>query len=326
MGMQDYIIKRIIMVIPTVLALSIITFTIMHLAPGGPLDYYLAENPLMGRDPVRIETLTKRMGLDKPIWEQYLVWLRNFLTGNLGWSFHTGETVTRKIMGKLGNTVQLMSISLFVSLLIAIPLGVVSAVKQYSKIDNTVMLFSLFGTSMPSFWFALMLMFIFALGLGWFPTCGTRTLGVSYETWFGAFIDRGYHLVLPVITLSLGRLASITRLVRSSMLDVLKQDYITTARSKGLKEWVVIYKHALKNALLPVVTVVGLSIGFLVAGSATVETIFAWPGLGKFMVDNIYKRDYPALMGSTMLLSITVITANLVTDIAYAYLDPRIRY
>lgn len=326
MGMKGFIIKRIILVIPTVLALSLITFTIMHLAPGGPLDYYLAENPLMGRDPVRIEILTKRMGLDKPIWEQYLIWLKNLLSGNLGWSFHTGEPVTRRIFDKLGNTVQLMSISLFVSVCISIPLGVITAVKQYSKIDNTMMLFSLFGASMPSFWFALMLIFLFALRLDWFPTCGRITLGLSYPTLLHAFFDRGFHFVLPVVTLSLGRLASITRLVRSSMLDVLKQDYITTARAKGLKEWVVIYKHALRNALLPVVTVVGLSIGFLVAGSATVETIFAWPGLGKFMVDNIYKRDYPAIMGSTMLLSTTVIIANLVTDIAYAYLDPRIRY
>ena len=326
MGLRDYIIKRIIVVIPTIVALSLITFTIMHLAPGGPLDYYLAENPLMGRDPLRVETLKERMGLNKPIWEQYLIWVRNILSGNLGWSFHSGEDVTRMILGKLNKTATLMVISLIFSLLIAIPLGVTSAVKQYSKIDNLMMFFSLFGTSMPGFWFALMLIFTFAVGLGWVPTSGTHTLGMSYPTVLHELLDRGRYLILPVVTLSLGRLAQLSRLTRSSMLDVLKQDYITTARAKGLSETIVIYKHALRNALLPVITVVGLNIGFLFAGSATVETIFAWPGLGKFMVDNIYKRDYPAIMGSTMLIAVTVITANLITDIVYAYLDPRIRY
>jgi len=326
MDLKGYILRRVLLIIPTVLVLSFVTFTIMHLAPGGPLDYYLAVNPLGARDPVRIETLTRRMGLDKPIWEQYIIWLKNILTGNFGWSFHTGESVSLRISDKLFNTVQLMFTSLLLSICIAIPLGVISAVKQYSKTDNALMLVSLFGTSMPSFWFALMLIFIFALGLGWFPTVGRSTLGLNYPTWLHAFYDRGYHMVLPVVTLSLGRLASLTRLIRASMLDVLKQDYIITARAKGLTELIVIYKHALRNAMLPVVTVVGLSIGFLVAGSATVETIFAWPGLGKFMVDNIYKRDYPSIMGATMVLSITVIIANLVTDIAYAYLDPRIRY
>lgn len=326
MGLRDYIIKRIIVVIPTIVALSLITFTIMHLAPGGPLDYYLAENPLMGRDPLRVEILKERMGLNKPIWEQYLIWVRNILSGNLGWSFHSGEDVTRMILGKLNKTATLMVISLTISLLIAIPLGVTSAVKQYSKIDNLMMFFSLFGTSMPGFWFALMLIFTFAVGLGWVPTSGTHTLGMSYPTVLHEMLDRGRYLILPVVTLSLGRLAQLSRLTRSSMLDVLKQDYITTARAKGLSETIVIYKHALRNALLPVITVVGLNIGFLFAGSATIETIFAWPGLGKFMVDNIYKRDYPAIMGATMLIAVTVITANLITDIVYAYLDPRIRY
>ena len=326
MTLRDYIIKRIILVIPTIIALSLITFAIMHLAPGGPLDYYLAENPLLGRDPVRIATLEERMGLNKPIYEQYFIWFKNFISGNLGWSFHSGEDVTQLILGKLNKTATLMVLSVIISLIIAIPLGVTSAVKQYSHLDNLMMVFSLFGTSMPGFWFALMLIFSFALGVGWFPTSGTHTLGVEHATWFHLILDRASYMVLPVTTLSLARLAEMTRLTRSSMLDVLKQDYITTARAKGVRELVVIYKHALRNALLPVVTVIGLNIGFLFAGSATIETIFAWPGLGKFMVDNIYKRDYPAIMGSTMLIAVTVIVANLVTDIVYAYLDPRIRY
>jgi len=326
MTLKDYIIKRIILVIPTIIALSLITFTIMHLAPGGPLDYYLAENPLLGRDPLRLATLEERMGLNKPIYEQYIIWVKNIASGNLGWSFHSGEDVTKLILDKLNNTAILMALSLIISLIIAIPVGVTSAVKQYSRLDNFMMVFSLFGTSMPGFWFALVLIFTFVLGLGWFHTSGTQTLGVIQPTWFHMILDRASYLALPVATLSLSRLAEMTRLTRSSMLDVLKQDYIITARAKGVRELVVIYKHALRNALLPVVTVIGLNIGFLFAGSATVETIFAWPGLGKFMVDNIYKRDYPTIMGSTMLIAMTVIIANLVTDIVYAYLDPRIRY
>jgi len=326
MTLKDYIIKRIILVIPTIIALSLITFTIMHLAPGGPLDYYLAENPLLGRDPLRLATLEERMGLNKPIYEQYIIWVKNIASGNLGWSFHSGEDVTKLILDKLNNTAILMALSLIISLIIAIPVGVTSAVKQYSRLDNFMMVFSLFGTSMPGFWFALVLIFTFVLGLGWFHTSGTQTLGVIQPTWFHMILDRASYLTLPVATLSLSRLAEMTRLTRSSMLDVLKQDYIITARAKGVRELVVIYKHALRNALLPVVTVIGLNIGFLFAGSATVETIFAWPGLGKFMVDNIYKRDYPTIMGSTMLIAMTVIIANLVTDIVYAYLDPRIRY
>jgi len=326
MTLKDYIIKRIILVIPTIIALSLITFTIMHLAPGGPLDYYLAENPLLGRDPLRLATLEERMGLNKPIYEQYIIWVKNIASGNLGWSFHSGEDVTKLILDKLNNTAILMALSLIISLIIAIPVGVTSAVKQYSRLDNFMMVFSLFGTSMPGFWFALVLIFTFVLGLGWFHTSGTQTLGVIQPTWFHMILDRASYLALPVATLSLSRLAEMTRLTRSSMLDVLKQDYIITARAKGVRELVVIYKHALRNALLPVVTVIGLNVGFLFAGSATVETIFAWPGLGKFMVDNIYKRDYPTIMGSTMLIAMTVIIANLVTDIVYAYLDPRIRY
>lgn len=326
MGINDYIIKRILILVPTLFILTMITFTIMHLAPGGPLDFFLAELPFVERDPAQTQILIERMGLDKPIWEQYFIWLRNSLTGNLGWSFHSGKSVSKLILDKLSNTALLMFLALIVSLSIAIPFGVISAVKQYSKIDNVMTLFCLFGTSMPGFWFALMLIFTFALRLNWFPTSGRSTLGFNSTSWLHIAVDKGSHMVLPLIALSLRRLAGTTRMVRSTMLDVLKQDYIITARAKGLKESVVIYKHALKNSLLPVITVVGISIGFLFAGSATIETIFAWPGLGKFMVDNIYKRDYPVIMAATTLIAFMVVIANLLTDIVYAYLDPRIRY
>jgi peptide/nickel transport system permease protein len=325
MALRDYIIKRILVIIPTLLALSIITFTIMHLAPGGPLDYYIAENPNQGRDPVRIQILTTRLGLDKPILDQYFIWVQDFFTGNL-YSFQSGQSITNILLERLSNTAILMSLALIVALIISIPLGVISAVKQYSVIDNSMMLFSLFGASMPSFWLGLMLIFIFSLGLGWFPTSGMQTLGYNYQNVWQAFLDRGSYMVLPIIALSFGRLATFTRLTRSSMLDTLKQDYITTARAKGLKESIVIYKHALKNSLLPLVTVVGISVGYLFAGSAIVETIFAWPGLGKYLVDSIYQRDYPAIMGATMVIALAVVFCTLITDIIYAYLDPRIKY
>ena len=288
-------------------------------------EFYLAENPASA-DPLWVKTLTERMGLDKPIWEQYIIWLRELLRGNLGWSFVTRESVTNMLIDRLTNTAVLMSLALLVSILISIPLGVITAVKQYSILDNQLMLFTLFGASMPGFWLGLMLIFIFGVQLDWFPVTGTHTLGLVYTSWLHEFFDRLSYLVLPVMTLSFSRLAMLTRLTRSAMLEVLNQDYIVSARAKGLKELVVIYKHALRNALLPIITIIGLSVGVLFAGSGSVETIFAWPGLGKLIVDNVIKRDYPAIMGATMLIAITVMLSNLLTDLVYAYLDPRIKY
>jgi len=218
------------------------------------------------------------------------------------------------------NTLKLTFTSLLLSLVVAIPLGILSAVKRYTVLDNISRVFSLLGVSMPSFWFGLLLIYVFAVHLHWFPAIGTVDIGEE------SIANQLWHMVLPVLTLSIINMAFINRLMRSSMLDVLEQDYIRTARSVGLKERIVIYKYGLKNGLLPIITVVGLNIGFLLAGAVLVEVIFAWPGMGRLIVFSAFNRDYPVIMGITMIIAVTVVFSNLAADIAYALVDPRVRY
>ena len=300
------------------------TFSLIHLAPGGPLKFSLA---LQGDiSPEYLIEMERRLGLDKPLWQQYLIWLKNILTGNLGTSYIKEVPISYLLQLYAFNTLKLMFFAQIIAVLIAVPLGIISAVKQDSIIDNASRFISLFGVSMPSFWTGLMLIFFFAVRLDLLPVYGARTIGATYDSAFAVWWDQVTHMILPVAVLALSSSALITRLVRSSMLEVLNQDYITTARAKGLKENIVIYKHALRNALLPVVTVVGMSMGFLLAGATVTETVFAWPGMGRFVVQSTFNRDYPAIMAVTMIVALMVVIANLVTDIAYGYLDPRIRY
>lgn len=317
--LRDYIIRRLLIIIPTLLGVSIITFTIIHLAPGGPLQFFLGG--MRGDvDPRAIEEIKQQLGLDKPIWEQYLIWIALLIKGDLGYSFVSYQPVSALIGERVINTLKLTLTSLLVSLVIAIPLGILSAVKRYTIFDNISRVFSLLGVSMPSFWFGLLLIYVFAVYLDWFPAIGTVDVGnmtIENQLW---------HMVLPVTTLSIINIAFINRLARSSMLDVLQQDYIRTARSVGLKERVVIYKYALKNGVLPIITVVGLNVGFLLAGAVLVEVIFAWPGMGRLIVFSAFNRDYPVIMGITMIISLMVVLANLAADIAYALVDPRVRY
>jgi peptide/nickel transport system permease protein len=325
-GMTTYIGRRLILSVVTIVALSALVFWILQLAPGGPLDYFFMTNPYMSRNPVYVETMMERMGLDKPVEVQYLNWLSGFLVGDWGWSFTTGQRVTNMIGFLIPPTVALGFSAIIIALLVAIPIGVISALKQYSKIDSASLLFALVGLSMPSFWLGIMLLFIFGLRFDMFPVSGIQTLGVTFANPWDAFVDQVQHLVLPVTALSITQLAITTRLVRSSMLDALKQDYIVTARAKGLSERVVVFKHALRNALLPVVTMTGLSISFMLAGSTLIETVFSRPGLGRLIVEATNSRDYPLIMGTTMLIAIMVVVGNLITDISYALLDPRIKY
>jgi len=323
-GLRDYTIRRILSSIPTLVGISILTFTIIHLAPGGPLRFSLA---LRGNIPVEyILEIERRLGLDKPIWEQYIIWLKNIMTGNLGTSFIKEVPVIDLISLYAWNTIKLMLAAQILSLMIAIPLGIISAVKQDSIVDNVSRFISLFGVSMPSFWTGLMLIFIVAVRLDLLPVFGAYTIGAVYSSPIEAFLDQLSHMVLPVVVLAFSNAALITRLVRSSMLEVLRQDYIVTARAKGLKENIVIFKHALRNSMLPVITVVGMSVGFLLAGATVTETIFAWPGLGRFVVVSTFNRDYPAIMAITMIVALMVVLSNLITDLIYGFLDPRIRY
>jgi len=323
-GLRDYTVRRILSALPTLLGISILTFTIIHLAPGGPLKFSLA---LRGDiSPEYILEMERRLGLDKPIWEQYFIWLSNTLTGDLGISYIKEIPVINLVQMYSWNTIKLMFSAQIFAVIVAVPLGIISAVKQDSIIDNVTRFISLFGVSMPSFWTALMLIFLVSVRLDLLPVFGARTIGAVYNSPLEAIIDEVVHMILPVVVLGLGSAALITRLVRSSMLEVLRQDYITTARAKGLKENIVIYKHALRNALLPVVTVIGMSMGFLLAGATVTETVFAWPGMGRFVVLSTFNRDYPSIMAVTMVVAVMVVISNLATDLAYGYLDPRIRY
>ena len=324
MGLKEYIVRRLITAIPTLLAISVITFTIVHLAPGDPLQFFLALNP--DTPPWMIEFLKKKYGLDRPLYEQYLKWLWMLLSGDLGYSYISGEPVRFMIGVRVWNTLKLTLTSEAIALAIAIPLGVISAVRSNSPVDHGSRVFALLGVSMPVFWLGIMMIYVFSLWLGLFPTFGAETIGKVYSSVFEKWADELWHLALPALTLGLVRTAFLTRLVRSSVIGELQMDYVMTARMKGLKEKVVIYKHVLRNALLPVITVVGLSMGFMLGGAVITETVFAWPGMGRLAWWATLTRDYPVLMAITVIISSMVVMFNLVTDVVYALIDPRIKY
>ena len=324
MGLKEYIIRRLITAIPTLLAISLITFAIVHLAPGDPLQFFLALNP--NTPPWMIEFLKKKYGLDRPLWEQYAKWLWMLLAGDLGYSYVSGEPVSYMIGVRVWNTLKLTLAAELIALAIAVPLGVLSAVKSNSPLDHASRVFSLMGVSIPVFWLGLMIIYVFSLWLNLFPTFGAATIGKTYSSVFEQWVDELWHLALPALTLGLVRTAFVTRLVRASVIGELQSEYVLTARMKGLSERIVIYKHVLRNALLPVVTVVGLSMGFMLSGAVLTETIFAWPGMGRLAWWATLTRDYPVLMAITIITASLVVLFNLVTDVVYALIDPRIRY
>lgn len=309
--MLTYIIRRIGLMIFILLGVSIITFFMMYIVPGDPAEIIAIEQFGVEVSMETIECVRTKYGLDRPVYIQYFHWLTNILQGDFGYSYRTDRPVLNEILAKLPATIQLAIAGTILSLTIAIPIGVISATKQYSVIDNLSMTGALIGVSMPNFWLGLLLILFFSLYLGWLPVFGRG--GIE-------------HLILPAITLGTGMAAITTRLTRSSMLEVLRQDYITTAKAKGLREKVIIWKHALKNALIPVVTVIGLQFGGLLEGAVIVETIFAWPGVGRLLVDSIFARDFAMVQGCVFFMAIIYMLVNLMVDISYAYLDPRIRY
>ena len=323
MTLRTYVIRRLLVLIPTFFLISIIIFTLIHLAPGDPIQAMFG--PRLIPQETR-ERITKELGLDQPIHVQYLIWVSKVLRGDLGYSYLSKEPVIDMISVRIPRTLELMLLAEIVSVTMGIVLGVIAAVKHWSLVDAASSLAALIGYSAPNFWMALMAIIVFAVSLGWLPVGGMSTLGVKFPTPLHALLDHLKHVILPVFILAFGWAAYLFRLVRSSMLEVLRQDYIVTARAKGLKERVVIYKHALRNALLPVVTYEGYSIGFLLSGAVVIEEVFTWLGLGHFMVRIALTRDYPTLMGLSMTIAIMVLLANLCADIAYAIVDPRIRY
>ncbi len=299
--------------------ISLLVFGLLQLVPGGPFDQLLANPRISAAD---IERLNKLIGLDKPIWERYLRWLVNAIVLNWGesWQVSFGQPVGRIISDRLPNTLTLMGVSTVLSVAIAIPIGIYSAIRRYSFADYLVTGLSFFGISMPVFWFGLMLVIIFAVGLGWLPTSGVTTPGIDTP------LDRIKHLALPVIVLSLVNIAGWSRFMRSSMLEVLSMDYLRTARAKGLRESGVILSHGVRNALIPVITILGLDIPVLFSGAVITETIFAWPGMGRLYIQSIYASDWPVAQAIIMITAFLVVLGNLAADILYAVVDPRIRY
>jgi ABC-type dipeptide/oligopeptide/nickel transport system permease component len=289
------------------LVVSLIVFGILHIAPGDPATMLAGEDAR----PEDVAAIREKYGLDQPLHVQYGVWLNNVLHGDLGRSIVTRRPVLSEALARLPSTVELAFAALFLAVVAGMIVGVISATRQYSLLDHATMILALLGISAPVFWLGLVLIFFFAVELRWFPTGGSGTI---------------QQLVLPAVTLGAASTAIIARMTRSSMLEVIRQDYIRTARAKGLWEQTVMLRHALKNALIPVVTVIGLQFGYLLAGAVITETVFSRPGLGRLLVASITSRDFPVVQGTLMLLSVSFVLINLLVDILYGYLDPRIRY
>lgn len=317
-----YLLQRLLYTVPLLLGAVTIVFVLVHLAPGNPVDYIIGES---GADKEMIARLTADMGLDRPLYIQLLRYLGQVATGNLGYSFVSSTPVLELILDRLPATLLLMASQLVFSISLGITLGVLSARHPNSLLDNTITVFSLASFAIPVFWLGQLLILGFGYYLDWLPIQGMVNLRAGY-TGFDHVLDVGRHMILPVATLTLYNLALILRLTRGSLLEVVGQEYIKVARSKGLSENTVMVKHALRNALLPVVTVIGLEFRALIAGAVLTETVFAWPGLGRLTFDAINARDYPLLMGMFIFISLLVAIGNLVTDLLYALLDPRIRY
>lgn len=313
-----YVGMRVARSIPLILIVVIINFTLIHLAPGDPVFILEPE-----ASPEFIEETRERLGLNKPLWEQLVLYIIQVLKGDLGRSYRQGEPVLDVIARKVPPSLMLAGCALIVAITFGILLGTLSSKKPYSLLDNLSTSTSLFGYSIPTFWLGQILIIVFSVMLGLFPTGGMQDVRTKL-TGFPYILDVLWHLVLPVITLSVYNLAVIARLTRGNMLKVLREDYITMAKAKGCSESIVIYKHALKNALLPVITWIGLAVGYLLFGAIMTEIVFSWPGLGRLLYSSLFARDYPVLMGLFIILSITVIISNLVTDIIYARIDPRI--
>lgn len=316
--MYKYLMRRILQSIPLLIGISLISFFAMKIMPGGPLAGYKMNPHVTQAD---INRLRELWGLNDPIHQQYWKWLVSMIRGDWGWSYRSGLPVREIIVNRAPNTILLMCLSYLVSLIVAIPVGIYSSLKRYSIFDYVFTVFAFMGVAVPSFWFGIMLMLLFSATLQWLPSSGMFTVGAEFS-----IIDRIKHLIMPTLVLGFINMASWSRYMRSSMLETISQDYIRTARAKGLSEKLVILKHALRNALIPIVTLMGLSLPAIVGGAVITERVFAWPGIGQLFVKSVYSRDYPILMASLMITATSVVLGNLLADIAYGYLDPRIKY
>ena len=313
--MGKYILKRILIAIPVLIGITIIDYGIMCMA-GSPLA--MLQGPRVSEGALEAKRIA--LGLDKPFYIQYFIWLGQLLHGNMGYSIKSYQSVSSMIGSHLGPTLLLMGVSLLISLFIAIPAGIYSAIHQYSKGDYTVVTLSFLGSSVPGFFLSLLLIYIFTIKFGILPSSGMSTLGVKATAG-----DVAKHMVMPVIVLAASMAGSNIRYIRSAVLEILQQDYLRTARAKGIGRFNVIYKHALRNALVPIVTVIGMEIPVLFGGAIIIEQVFSWPGLGLMTMSAISNRDYPVIMGVCLLSAVVVLVGNLITDILYALVDPTIQ-
>ena len=317
--MARYIIRRLLQMIPLVIVISIISFGLFQLQPGDPIKSYVDRS--LVNSAAAVERMREQMGLDQPKYVQYYRWMAKVAKGDLGHSYLTGDTVT-EIMGRaIPKTLKLTITAFVIGFSLAIAIGVVSATRRYSVFDQATTIFSFAGIAVPNFWLGILLMLLFSVKLRWLPTSGMYTIGHE-----GEFVDGLKHMVMPVMVLAFSEIAGTSRYVRSSLLEVLRLDYIRTARSKGLSEKVVIYRHALRNALMPVVTFLGLGLAGFIGGALVIENMFGWPGMGRISVGAVFSKDYPVIMGTTMAFSLLTILGNLVADIMYAVVDPRVKF
>jgi len=322
--MAVYLAKRLLTMIPLLVGISLISFVVIHLAPGKPTDLAIDLNPAVTKE-VK-ERMEKLYGLDRPLYVQYLDWLQRLARLDFGTSFSAdGRPVSDKILERLPVTVGINLLSLVLILGLALPLGIFSAARPHSLFDQATTVFVFVGFATPTFWLALLLMILFGVELGWLPISGLKSYDYDQLTFFWQMVDRARHLILPVLLSAFGGLAGMSRYMRANMLEVIRQDYITTARAKGLSESRVLFKHALRNALLPVVTLLGLSLPGLIGGSVIFESIFAIPGLGQLFYQAVMSRDYPLVMGGLVIGAVLTLLGNLLADLAYASVDPRIR-
>lgn len=304
--MRKYITRRLLMLIPVILGVTFIVFSIMYMTPGDPAQMILGESAPESA----VKALREKMGLNDPFIVQYGRFVKNAIMGDFGRSYATKKEVFAEIFARFPATLQLASVGVLVAVLIGVPVGIISATKQYSLFDSVAMILALLGVSMPNFWQGLMYILLFSVTLGWLPSGG-----------YGSF----KHFILPALTLGTSTAAVIARMTRSSMLEVIRQDYIRTARAKGVEEKKVILKHALKNALIPIITVVGLQFGHLLGGAVLTETVYSWPGIGRLLVDAIKQKDTPMVQATVVFIAVTFSIVNLAVDILYAYVDPRIK-
>jgi peptide/nickel transport system permease protein len=311
--MLKYIIKRLLFFVVTLVIVSIIVFSIIHFVPGDPVLQIVGK---FG-DPAAMEHVRKTLNLDKPIATQYFIWISNALKGDLGRSFKTGQPITDMIFERYPKTFILVTASMIISVIVSVISGVIAASRRNTGIDFSIMTFTVIGLSIPQFWMGVLFILVFSLFLKLLPVIG-------YVSLIKDPIDAIKHLILPAVALSITQTSIVARMTRSEMLEVLGQDYIKTARAKGLKENVVIFKHALKNALIPIVTLIGIQFGFLMGGTIVIEQIFTYPGLGSLLIDAVFNRDYPLIQGIVIFVSLIFIIINLVVDLLYAYLNPKV--